>query len=59
MNRAESRTLRRGHVVLNLGSLFFLELIYYGWVAGGVHNPVAGGLIDTGIVNSEYVQRTT
>ncbi|MEN8007514.1 MAG: hypothetical protein ABFS42_10890 [Candidatus Krumholzibacteriota bacterium] len=45
MNGADSRTLRRGHVVLNLASLLFLELIYYGWVAGGVHNPVAVGLI--------------
>ena len=45
MNIAESKTKRRGHVALNLASLFFLELIYYGWVAGGVHNPVAVGLI--------------
>jgi len=45
MNGAESLTRRRGQVVLNLASLFFLELIYYGWVAGGVHNPVAVGLI--------------
>ena len=45
MNRAESRTLRRGYVALNLASLFLLLLIYYGWVAGGVHNPVAVSLI--------------
>jgi hypothetical protein len=45
MNGAESQTRRRGYVVLNLASLFFLELIYYGWVAGGVHNPVAVGLV--------------
>jgi hypothetical protein len=45
MNSAESRTLRRGYVALNLASLLILELIYYGWVAGGVHNPVAVGLV--------------
>ncbi len=32
-------------MVLNLASLFLLELLYYGWVAGGAHNPVAVGLI--------------
>ena len=45
MTGAESQTLRRGYVALNLASLFLLELFYYGWVAGGVHNPVAVGLI--------------
>ena len=32
-------------MVLNLASLFLLELLYYGWVVGEVHNPVAVGLI--------------
>jgi hypothetical protein len=45
MNGAESRTLRRGYVVLNLTSLIILELIYHWCVAGRVHNPVAVGLI--------------
>ncbi len=42
---AVSQTTRRGYVALNLASLFLLELLYYGWVSGGVHNPVAVGLI--------------
>ncbi|MCK9996439.1 MAG: hypothetical protein KAH56_09230 [Candidatus Krumholzibacteria bacterium] len=45
MAGSQSRTLRRGYVALNLGSLIILEGLYYGWVAGGVHNPVAVGLI--------------
>ena len=45
MNGAESQTTRRRYVALNLVSLFLLEVLYYGWVAGGVHNRVAVGLI--------------
>ena len=45
MNGAESQTQRRGYVALNLASLATLELIYFGWIAGGVHNPVAVGLV--------------
>ena len=45
MAGSESRTRRRGYVVLNLASLIIMEGFYYGWVAGGVHNPVAVGLI--------------
>ena len=45
MADSKSRTLRRGYVALNLASLIILEGLYYGWVAGGVHNPVAVGLI--------------
>jgi len=45
MNGAESQMRRRAFVVLNLASLVTLELIYFGWVAGGVHNPVAVGLV--------------
>ncbi len=45
MNGAQSQTQRRGYVVLNLASLIILELIYHWGVAGGVHNPVAVGLI--------------
>jgi len=45
MNGAQSQTQRRGYVVLNLASLIILEWIYHWGVAGGVHNPVAVGLI--------------
>lgn len=45
MTGPASRTLRRGYVALNLASLVILEILYYGWVAGGGHNPIAGGLI--------------
>ena len=45
MNASGPRNQRRGFVALNLASLFLMELLYYGWVAGGVHNPVAVGLI--------------
>jgi len=45
MNGAQSQRQRRGYVVLNLACLIILELIYHWGVAGGVHNPVAVGLI--------------
>jgi len=45
MNASRPRNLRRRYVVLNLACLFLVELLYFGWVAGGVHNPVAVGLI--------------
>ena len=45
MNGAESQSKRRGYVALNLASLVILELAYYGWIIGGVHNPVAVGLV--------------
>ncbi len=45
MAGSQSRTLRRRYVALNLASLIILEGLYYGYVAGGVHNPVAIGLI--------------
>lgn len=51
MYGSDSRTHRRAYVVLNLASLCLLELLYYGWIANGIHHPVAGGLMVAGMIS--------